>query len=100
MIKLASGTRPIRSATSRIVNANHGIMSSAIKLRVANRVIRLGVPQPTEWQGFGNQIDAAFVFARAYLVNVHDPFPAHGTHAREPMNVSDSFSQCCTPLLS
>jgi hypothetical protein len=28
-------------------------------------------PQPTEWQHIGNQIDAAFIFARADLVSVH-----------------------------
>jgi hypothetical protein len=32
---------------------------------------RLAVPQPTEWQGIGDQIDAAFVFAWADFVNVH-----------------------------
>jgi hypothetical protein len=31
----------------------------------------LAVPQPTEWQRIGNQIDAAMIFARAYFVNVH-----------------------------
>jgi hypothetical protein len=28
------------------------------------------VPQPTEWQRIGNQIDAAMIFARAHIVNV------------------------------
>jgi hypothetical protein len=37
---------------------------------VANRV-RLAIPQPTEWQRIGNQIDAAFVFALADFVEVH-----------------------------
>jgi hypothetical protein len=32
--------------------------------------IRLAIPQPTEWQRIGNQIDAAFVFARPDFVNV------------------------------
>jgi hypothetical protein len=32
--------------------------------------IWLPVPQPTEWQRIGNQIDAAFIFARADFVNV------------------------------
>jgi hypothetical protein len=39
--------------------------------RVADCVIdsvRLTVPQPTEWQRIGNQIDAAFIFARADFV--------------------------------
>jgi hypothetical protein len=29
------------------------------------------MPQPTEWQRIGNQIDAAFIFARTDFVNVH-----------------------------
>jgi hypothetical protein len=28
------------------------------------------LPQPTEWQGIGNQINAAMIFARADFVNV------------------------------
>jgi hypothetical protein len=28
------------------------------------------MPQPTEWQHFGDQIDAAIVFTRADFVNV------------------------------
>jgi hypothetical protein len=36
---------------------------------IANR-IRLAVPQPTEWQHIGNQIDAAMIFARPDFVNV------------------------------
>jgi hypothetical protein len=39
-------------------------------LRVPDCVIRLGVPEPTEWQRIGNQIDAAMIFARAHIVNV------------------------------
>ena len=31
---------------------------------------RLVVPQPTEWQRIGNQIDAAMIFARADFVKV------------------------------
>jgi len=30
----------------------------------------LAVPQPTEWQRIGDQIDAAPIFARADFVNV------------------------------
>jgi len=39
-------------------------------LRVADCVvgrIRPGIPEPTEWQRIGNQIDAAFVFAAGGL---------------------------------
>jgi hypothetical protein len=32
--------------------------------------IRLTVPEATEWQRIGNQIDAAFIFARADFVSV------------------------------
>jgi hypothetical protein len=39
---------------SFIVNTNHGIMGATEKLRVFDSVIRLGVPQPTEWQRIGN----------------------------------------------
>jgi len=34
-------------------------------------VIRRVVPQATEWQRIGNQIDAALVFAREDFVIVH-----------------------------
>jgi hypothetical protein len=34
-------------------------------LRVPDCVIRFGVPQPTEWQRIGNEIEAAFIFAGA-----------------------------------
>ena len=42
-------------------------------LRVSDCVadcVRLAIPQPTEWQRIGNQIDAAMIFARADFVNV------------------------------
>src|SRR5262249_16991498 len=34
---------------------------------------RVGVPQPTEWQNIADQINAAFVFARADFIKVHGP---------------------------
>ena len=43
-------------------------------LRVSNCIadsIRPIVPQATEWQGIANEIDAAFIFARANVVHVH-----------------------------
>ena len=43
---------------SGIVNANHGIMRTAEKLCVEG-CVWLAVPQPTEWQRIGSQIDAA-----------------------------------------
>jgi hypothetical protein len=48
---------------SVIVNANHGAMRAAAMLRIINCIGDLFVPQATEWQHIGNQIDAAFVFA-------------------------------------
>ena len=39
---------------SLIVNANHSIMRPAAKLRVIDGIIRLGVPQATEWEQIGN----------------------------------------------
>jgi hypothetical protein len=46
-------------------------MRAAVELRVADCVRDFGVPQPTEWQRIGNQIEAEFLFARAYSVSVH-----------------------------
>ena len=43
-------------------------------LRVVNCVadcVWLAVPKPTEWQGIGNQINAAMIFAWSDFVNVH-----------------------------
>ena len=50
----------------RIVNANHGIMGAAVVLRVADCVrdgIRAVVPQTTEWQHIGDEINAAMISA-------------------------------------
>jgi hypothetical protein len=57
---------------SFIVNADHGGMSPAAMLRVPDCVIRFGVPEPTEWQRIGNQIEAAMIFAGPDFVNVHE----------------------------
>jgi hypothetical protein len=46
-------------------------MWPAEKFCVINSVIRLGVPQPTEWQRIGNQIDAAMIFTGPDFVGVH-----------------------------
>jgi hypothetical protein len=46
---------------AHIVNANHGIVRPAAMLRVSDCVrdgIQLAIPQPTEWQRIGSQIDA------------------------------------------
>jgi hypothetical protein len=45
-------------------------MSAAAMLRVVDCVADFQVPQPTEWQRIGNQIDAAMIFALADFLNV------------------------------
>jgi len=45
-------------------------MCATEKLGVLNRVIRLCVPQATEWQHIGNQVNAAMITARSDFVNV------------------------------
>jgi hypothetical protein len=40
--------------------------------RVADGVRNFGVPQPTEWQRFGNQIEGVLVFTRELLDNLPD----------------------------
>ena len=37
-----------------IVSVNHGIICAAVKLSVANRLIQLRIPEPTERQPIGN----------------------------------------------
>ena len=52
----------------------YGIVCAAVEVHVSDCIagcIRPAISQPTEWQHIGNQIDAAFVFARADFVNVH-----------------------------
>jgi len=49
-------------------------MIFSMALESANRSLtpnELLLPEPTEWQRIGNQIDAAMVFAGADFVNVH-----------------------------
>src|SRR5215475_1827910 len=44
------------------------------RFNVSDRIrgcVRAAVPQPTEWQRIGNQIDAAMIFARMDLIGVH-----------------------------
>jgi hypothetical protein len=43
-------------------------MGAAAVLRVIDCRARVLIPQPTERQRIGNQIDAAFVFARSDFV--------------------------------
>jgi hypothetical protein len=48
---------------SRTMVLSHGAVFDCVELS--------GKPQPTERQRIGNQIDGAFIFARADFVNVH-----------------------------
>jgi len=45
-------------------------MRAAAELRIIDGIAGFGVPQPTEWQGIGNQISATSILARADFVNV------------------------------
>jgi hypothetical protein len=40
-------------------------------VRVAETWLPAIIPQPTEWQRIGNQINAAMIIARPNFVNVH-----------------------------
>ena len=60
-------------------------MCATKKLRVANCIldcIRLAIPQPTEWQHIGNQINAALIFARADFVNAQGMHDAPASDSR------------------
>jgi hypothetical protein len=50
-----------------IVNANHSVMWPAAKLRVVDFVARFQVPQATEWERIGDEIDDALVAARGCI---------------------------------
>ena len=57
---------------SIVVNTNHGTIRSAVMAGVSDRIagsVWSVIPQPTERQRIGNQIDAAFVFAWPDFVN-------------------------------
>jgi hypothetical protein len=56
-----------------IVNANHSVMRTAVKLRVADCVadcVWVAVLPAIKWQHVGNQIKAALVAARGALRKV------------------------------
>jgi hypothetical protein len=56
--------------TSFIVNMDHSIMCAATMFRVVDCIGDFQIPQATERQRIGDQIKAAFIFARADFVNV------------------------------
>ena len=51
-------------------------------LRVSDCIVGLGVPQPTEWRGIGNQIKAAMIFTGSDFVNVMEAQIESGVVAR------------------
>ena len=64
-----------------IVNANHGVVRAAELLCISDcvyRGVRSVIPEPTERQRIGNQIDTAFVFARSDFINVRFSRRLHG----------------------
>jgi hypothetical protein len=50
-----------------IVNTNHPIMRAAVKVRVADGVTDFQVPQPTERQRIGHEINPALVFPSVFV---------------------------------
>jgi hypothetical protein len=42
--------------------------------------IQIAIPQTTEWQRIGNQIDTAMIFTRAHFVNVFCAIIENGQH--------------------
>ncbi len=74
-----SGGNNRLSYLSGVGGGNFLIKKSAVHevSRLHRDCISFVVPQATEWQRIGNQIDAAFVFAGADFVNVHEGFSRH-----------------------
>ena len=54
--------------------------------RVADCMIRRVIPQPTEWENIGNEVKAAFVFARSDFIKVFNRF-----HFRKPSTTCAVF---------
>jgi hypothetical protein len=69
LAKIARVLVRLNHVASAIVNADNGIMRAAVELRVIDRILRPSVPQPTERQRIGDQVNAAFVFTRADFLN-------------------------------
>ena len=51
-------------------NLNQSSALSVSSKGTATTVIWLAIPQATEWERIGNQIDATMIFARANFINV------------------------------
>jgi hypothetical protein len=59
---------------SAFMKRNQSEWTSAAEFFETNHIahrIWFAIPQPTEWQRIGNEIKAAFIFARAHFVFVH-----------------------------
>jgi len=50
---------------------NQSIMRPEVKLCVVDCMADVALPQLTEWQRIGDQINTAFIFARTDFVKVH-----------------------------
>jgi hypothetical protein len=87
---------------SLIVNTNHGIMCPAEMLRVSDCIcggIQPVVPQATEWQRIGDEIDAALVpkifFAQSDFLKVFRIRRCHhGRISCHPAIKNDSSAIC------
>ena len=53
-----------------VEGTNAGRFQADEKLVIGLSILIAFLPQPTEWQRIGNQINAAMIFARAHFVDV------------------------------
>ena len=64
----------LNDVTVSAANADQTIGANLFsRFYVSDRIlgcVRAAIPQPTEWQHFGNQVNAAFIFARTQFVSV------------------------------
>src|SRR6266481_1560899 len=75
--------------------------------RVAD-CVGFAIPQATEWQRIGNQIDAAMIFSRADFVSVHEMHSgwlerlvrSHGAYSPRLLSVNTSFDTTNVALTS
>jgi hypothetical protein len=72
-IVTAAGADSLPAVSEAMTSTEFSRDVNGLKLCVADCVtdcVRLAVPQATEWQRIGNQIDAAMIFARADFVSM------------------------------
>jgi len=63
-------------------------------LRVSDGVadcIRLAIPQPTEWRRIGDEIEAAFIFARVDFVKMTTTLRLHQAATVDSVPAQDRF---------